>query len=55
MHGAAPGTGAPSGEGNGMWKHGRYTKESTELRRLLRQTHAPTGGSATFDLVEIAK
>jgi len=37
MHGGAPGTGAPTGKANGNWKHGRYSKESTDLRRLLRQ------------------
>jgi hypothetical protein len=29
--------GAPRGKANGNWKHGRYGKQSIELRRLLRQ------------------
>jgi hypothetical protein len=37
MHGGAPGTRAPSGERNGMWRHGRYSKEAMAVRRLLRQ------------------
>ncbi len=37
LHGGAPGTGAPSGKRNGSWKHGRYSQESIELRRLIRK------------------
>src|SRR5215212_8919426 len=49
MHGGAPRTGAPSGKANGNWKHGRYSKESTELRRLLRQlTREAKDTLATF-------
>jgi hypothetical protein len=29
--------GAPSGERNGMYRHGRYSREQTELRRAVRQ------------------
>jgi hypothetical protein len=35
--GGGYGTGAPSGERNGMWKHGRYSKETIELRRAIRK------------------
>ena len=37
MHGGADGTGAPSGERNGNYKHGRYTKEVIATRRWLRE------------------
>ena len=44
MHGGAAGSGAPTGERHGRYKHGRCTKESlsrsretlAELRRLYR-------------------
>ena len=44
MHGGAKGSGAPTGERHGRYKHGRCTKESiarsretsAELRRLIR-------------------
>jgi len=32
MHGGRN-PGAPKGERNGMWKHGRDTREAVELRR----------------------
>jgi hypothetical protein len=32
----APGSGAPEGQRNGMSRHGRYSKESMELRRIIR-------------------
>lgn len=37
MHGGAPGSGAPSGERNGMYRHGYYTCEAIAERRVLRQ------------------
>jgi len=37
MHGGAPNSGAPSGERNGMWRHGLYSKATIELRRHIRQ------------------
>jgi hypothetical protein len=37
MHGDAPGSGGPRGERNGAYKHGRYTRETKELRKLVRQ------------------
>jgi hypothetical protein len=37
MHGGAHGSGAPSGERNGMYRHGRYTREAIELRRVIRE------------------
>ena len=37
MHGGAHGSGAPSGERNGMYRHGRYTREALELRRAVRE------------------
>ncbi|XIA67884.1 HGGxSTG domain-containing protein [Bradyrhizobium sp. TZ2] len=36
MHGGADGSGAPKGERNGNYKHGRYTKEVAATRRWLR-------------------
>jgi hypothetical protein len=36
MHGDADGSGAPKGERNGNYKHGRYTKEVAATRRWLR-------------------
>jgi hypothetical protein len=32
-----PGSGAPEGERNGNFRHGRYTKESMALRAGVRQ------------------
>jgi hypothetical protein len=37
MHGGAAGSGAPKGERNGNYKHGRYTEEVTAMRRWLRE------------------
>jgi hypothetical protein len=37
MHGGAPNSGAPSGERNGQWKHGKYSAEMIELRRQIRK------------------
>jgi hypothetical protein len=37
MHGVADGSGAPKGERNGDYKHGRYTKEVAATRRWLRE------------------
>ena len=40
MHGGAHGSGAPKGERNGNYKHGRYTAEVAATRRWLREaTH----------------
>jgi hypothetical protein len=40
MHGGADGSGAPKGERNGNYKHGRYTAEVAAMRRWLREvTH----------------
>lgn len=36
MHGGAPGSGAPPGSRNGMYRHGYYTREATAQRRALR-------------------
>jgi hypothetical protein len=36
-HGCGRGSGAPEGERNGNFRHGRYTKESRALRGTLRQ------------------
>jgi hypothetical protein len=38
MHGGANGSGAPKGERNGNYKHGRYTAEVAATRRWLRET-----------------
>ncbi|MDQ3458595.1 MAG: hypothetical protein M3498_04695 [Deinococcota bacterium] len=32
-HGGASGSGAPTGEANGSWKHGGWSVEAVELRR----------------------
>jgi hypothetical protein len=37
MHGGADGSGAPKGEKNGNYKHGRYTEEVAAARRWLRE------------------
>jgi hypothetical protein len=40
MHGGADGSGAPRGDKNGNYKHGRYTEEVAAARRWLREaTH----------------
>jgi hypothetical protein len=36
IHGGAS-PGAPRGERNGQWKHGRYSLETIELRRAIRE------------------
>ena len=36
MHGGAKGSGAPRGNRNGRFKHGRYTRENESLRRVMR-------------------
>jgi hypothetical protein len=36
MHGGAPGSGAPKGERNGNYRHGRFTCEAIEERRAIR-------------------
>jgi hypothetical protein len=37
MHGGANGSGAPSGERNGNYRHGRFTAEAIRERRMVRQ------------------
>jgi hypothetical protein len=34
LHGGAAGSGAPFGPMNGSWRHGRYSQEAREKRRL---------------------
>jgi len=36
MHGGAKGSGAPCGERNGNYRHGRFTAEAIRERRMLR-------------------
>ena len=36
LHGGAPGSGAPTGERNGRYQHGHYTKEAKAERRWIR-------------------
>lgn len=36
LHGGAAGSGAPPGERNGAYRHGRFTAEATGERRRLR-------------------
>jgi hypothetical protein len=36
MHGGAPGSGAPPGERNGMYKHGLRTRKAVAERRALQ-------------------
>ena len=36
MHGGAAGSGAPKGERNGNWRHGRFTCEAVAERRAAR-------------------
>ena len=35
MHGGAKGSGAPEGKRNGRYRHGTFTREALEARRLL--------------------
>jgi hypothetical protein len=37
MHGCAPGSGGPPGERNGMYRHGRYTREAKQVSKFFRQ------------------
>jgi hypothetical protein len=37
MHGGGRGSGGPSGARNGNFKHGRYTRETKELRDVVRK------------------
>jgi hypothetical protein len=37
MHGGADGSGAPKGEKNGNYKHGRYTEKVQATRQWLRE------------------
>ena len=36
MHGGAAGSGAPKGERNGNWRHGRFTYEAIAERMAMR-------------------
>ena len=36
MHGGAKGSGGPSGDRNGNFKHGLWTRESVEMREATR-------------------
>ena len=36
MHGGARGSGAPKGQANGSYRHGLFTCEAVEGRRLIR-------------------
>jgi hypothetical protein len=36
MHGGAAGSGAPKGDRNGNWRHGRFTCEAIAERRATR-------------------
>ncbi len=36
MHGGAAGSGAPKGERNGNWRHGRFTCEAIAERHAAR-------------------
>jgi hypothetical protein len=38
-HGCGQGSGAPEGERNGNFRHGRYTKESRALRQMVREVN----------------
>jgi glucans biosynthesis protein len=37
LHGGAPGSGAPSGERNGRFRHGDHTKIAIDERKWLKQ------------------
>src|SRR5437764_4333550 len=37
MHGGAKGSGAPSGERNGNYRHGRFTAQAIRDRRIVRE------------------
>ena len=37
MHGGAAGSGAPIGERNGNWRHGRFTRQSIAERQAARE------------------
>jgi hypothetical protein len=49
MHGGAAGSGGPTGERNGNYRHGRYAKEHLTtmqaLRKLIREARAMIKGS----------
>ncbi len=36
MHGGAKGSGAPRGPANGSYRHGHFTCEAVEGRRMIR-------------------
>lgn len=36
MHGSSIGSGAPKGEANGNYRHGRFTCEALEVERTAR-------------------
>jgi hypothetical protein len=37
MHGGAKGSGAPSGERNGNYRHGEFTRAAVQERRILNE------------------
>ena len=37
LHGGAKGSGAPKGQRNGMYRHGRFTAQARAERRLVRE------------------
>jgi hypothetical protein len=47
MHGGARGSGAPRGERHGNYRHGLYTCEAIEERRVLRQLMREARGVLT--------
>jgi hypothetical protein len=58
MHGGAPGSGAPSGERNGNYRHGFYTAEAIterrDVRALLRGTSLRMSGDHARSIAEPA-
>ena len=52
MHGGADGSGAPNGEKNGNYKHGRYTKEVAATRQWLRGRGGLRVGRLSFRQIE---
>jgi hypothetical protein len=46
MHGGAKGSGAPKGNRNGSYRHGLFTCEAIEERKLLRAMMAEFLASA---------
>jgi hypothetical protein len=58
LHGGAPGSGAPTGERNGNWKGGRYSKVATREQRQAAWREYWTAkraqrGSITADIPDV--